>query len=136
MKFENLQSDLSRPSYRALNERNYIGTRYLLKVVDVEGEGVVMEPLEARFYCTSTGAVYCWCWVRLDGRYGTGVGRTYGWGYDKESAAFASALVDAGVVFEEGENFHAAGMDTAMDTMRRALEKELGSKVHQIYAHA
>lgn len=136
MDFTNLKADLAPARYGAMNENNYIGTRYILRVADAAGQPVLEAPMEARFYCTTSGVVYCWVWVRLQGRYGVGASRIYGWGYDKESAALWAALVDAGVEFSQEENFHAAGMDIAMSIIQTGLEAELGVKLCQLYAHA
>lgn len=136
MDFTNLKADLAPAKYGAMNEKNFTGARFLLCAVAGDGELTLRYPLEARFYCTASGVVYCWAWVRLPGGYGVGTGRVYGWGYDKESAALMSALVDAGVEFSQEENFHAAGMDTAMSIMQTGLEQELGVKLCQLYAHA
>lgn len=134
MKFTNLNAQLSHMN-RSMTERNFIGARHL---VGFDGSAI-KEPLEARFYCTNTGTVHCALWLHITDpdKWGFGTGSAPGAGYDKESAALQEACVKAGVVFESSaEHFHAAGMTTAMDILRQALEAELGYQLKEIYAYA
>lgn len=51
--------------------------------------------LDVRFY-GSGSTVYCCIWGSIKGTYFNGSGKAGGYGYDKKSAAFASALISAG----------------------------------------
>src|SRR5690606_12184309 len=53
------------------------------------------QPLDVRFY-GSGQTVYCCIWGSIKGDYFNGSGKAGGYGYDKESAAFAQALQSAG----------------------------------------
>lgn len=50
---------------------------------------------------SNASTVYCALWVHgRPNRYGTGTGTAGGWGYDKQSAAVASAIKSAGITLE------------------------------------
>jgi len=51
--------------------------------------------LDVRFYGSGT-TVYCCIWGSIKGTHFNGSGKAGGYGYDKKSAAFASALISAG----------------------------------------
>lgn len=55
------------------------------------------EIVDCRFYCTKGGTVYCCIWVHGDNGWFSASAKAGGWGYDKKSAALATALDNAGV---------------------------------------
>lgn len=67
------------------------------KVLSLDSENV-KEILDIRFYCPSS-QVYCCVWLRDDKNkiWFSGSGIAGGYGYDRESAAFANALESMGV---------------------------------------
>lgn len=119
------------PEEPTRNANNMAGnketTRRLL--ADVAVKGKVVNVLSARFYMSRTadGAspVYCSVWISpRDGSEGfSGHGRATGYGYHKESAAFAAALDSAGVSL--AENIDGVG-DRAIDDAARAIVKACG----------
>lgn len=95
----------------------------------------------ARFY-GSGPTVYCVTWFHDLHRYGyadlawsvRGYGKAGGYGYHKQSAAFAEALQRAGVSL--AENVAGVG-ETAMQDAMEALAKHLGIARHMVHkAHA
>lgn len=57
-----------------------------------------IERVDVRFYAAPRGSVvYCIVWISGNNKWGRGVGRAGGYGYDKRSAALGAALDDAGI---------------------------------------
>lgn len=81
-------------------------------------DGQFKQPLDVRFY-SSGQTVYCCVWGSIKGTYFNGSGKAGGYGYDKASAAFASALQSAGFEVEglscTGEN------ETAINIIAKEL---------------
>jgi hypothetical protein len=50
-----------------------------------------------------------WVHDQKGNRYGYGVGKTTGYGYDHESAAIMAAMMDMGIIFESKESFDGYG---------------------------
>lgn len=67
----------------------------------VASNGELTAPVEVRWWMgrsNNASTVYCSVWVRCkDGNWLSGYGTAGGYGYDKESAAFAEALSSAGI---------------------------------------
>lgn len=57
--------------------------------------GKFSEPLSVRWYWTAQ-TCYCCIWGSIDGVHFNGSGKAGGYGYDKKSASFSSALHSAG----------------------------------------
>src|SRR5574338_479645 len=64
-------------------------------LITLNGENEFTIPLEVRFYQTDAKA-YCCLWGNIGSIYFSGGGGAGGYGYDKKSAAFEDALIDAG----------------------------------------
>ena len=61
-------------------------------------EKAVLIRVDVRFYVAPRGSVvYCIVWISGEDKWGRGVGRAGGYGYDKHSAALGAALDDAGI---------------------------------------
>ena len=61
-----------------------------------------IERVDVRFYAAPRGSVvYCIVWISGNNKWGRGVGRAGGYGYDKRSAALGAALDDAGIMLSE-----------------------------------
>ena len=84
------------------NARNYGGekeTTTQLKLVVRKDERLFV-PVEARFYMgrsASASTIYCSIWINSGEIHTSGTGKAGGYGYHKESAAFAEAVKNAGV---------------------------------------
>ena len=71
------------------------------KLIDAGKKGTLKTLVDVRFYQVKNGSVvYCIVWISGGEKYGRGVGRAGGYGYDKHSAALADALSDAGVAID------------------------------------
>lgn len=99
--------------------------RMILVAFDTAGAGRFHEVVDARWYASrtdkGTGAIMCTVWIRPNRASkdysGSGVAR--GYGYEKKSAAFDSALTSAGVVLKRGDKISAA--DYGEGTVREAM---------------
>ena len=72
------------------------------KLIDAGKKGTFKTLVDVRFYQVKNGSVvYCIVWISGDNKYGRGVGRAGGYGYDKSSAALGSAISDAGITLSQ-----------------------------------
>ena len=87
-------------------------------------EKAVIERVDARFDSSPRGSVvYCIVWINGNDKWGRGVGKAGGYGYDKKSAALGAALRDAGVVLNK--NIEGVGESAELEAIR-ALGDALG----------
>lgn len=97
----------------------------------VASNGELTAPVEVRWWMgrsNNASVVYCSVWVRCkDGSWSSGYGTAGGYGYHKESAAFAEALSSAGIelVDDEGRPTYIGGagdreVDRAIEAITRA----------------
>ena len=76
-----------------IREKGLIGG---YKLITTEKANLIR--VDVRFYAAPRGSVvYCIVWVNGDSKWGRGVGRAGGYGYDKRSAALGAAIDDAGI---------------------------------------
>lgn len=90
--FDNLKENYK--AARWATDNNYYGSRLI-----VRPSGDSIEKVgDIRFYVSRTGTTtWCRMWLCLGDKRGYGTGKATGWGYDRESAAFVSALGDMGI---------------------------------------
>lgn len=85
------------------NARNYHGekeTTSKLSLVCRHETGRLFVPVAVCFYIgrsSNSSTVYCSLWVNVGKIHTSGSGRAGGWGYHKESAAFADAVKSANI---------------------------------------
>ena len=80
-----------------IREKGFIGG---YKLVTTEKANLIR--VDVRFYAAPRGSVvYCIVWISGNNKWGRGVGRAGGYGYDKRSAALGAALDDAGIMLSE-----------------------------------
>ena len=61
-----------------------------------------IERVDVRFYAAPRGTVvYCIVWISGNNKWGRGVGKAGGYGYDNRSAALGAAIDNSGVVLSE-----------------------------------
>lgn len=90
--FENIKENYKPVKWA--NDNNYYGSRLVVRPHDDKLDNVA----DIRFYVSRSGnTTYCRMWLRLGGRWGYGVGKADGYGYDRESSAFVNALEDMGI---------------------------------------
>ena len=99
------------PNRPASNGKNLSPGKETIRVTHVlaapkPGHGAAPVPIaEARFYMSRSNqanVVYCSVWLHAPGEpHGSGHGKASGYGYHKESAAFAEAIKSAGVTLSE-----------------------------------
>lgn len=89
-------------------------------------ENELRQVIDVRWYMgrsSKASVVYCSFWIRGNGRWITGYGKAGGYGYCKQSAAFADALTSAGI--ETWGHVHGAG-DSAIIKAMHDIANVLG----------
>lgn len=125
--FDNLKATL--PRSPALNGRNYGGEKEMVRAMSavVYSRGELLQPVKVRWYmgrkADGAGRVYCSVWIHGRGTECAGHGWAGGYGYDKESAAFESALGGAEVTLSE--SIGGAG-DTATRAALESIVRAMG----------
>lgn len=106
--------------------RNFRKDKHFYKAVHLVGvvDGEIQDLAEVRFYGTGkTNTAILWIHSPILGLYGSEVGKAGGWGYNREDAAFQSAVRGMGI---KGTGYH-----TPRDFFQ-ALADYLGVKVYSI----
>lgn len=91
--------------------------------------------IDARFYASVRGVIYCCVWVSRHPHYGRGVGVASGYGYHKLSAALSSALFDMGIILEGDERCSCVGEDAMRHTLTTLGELLTGEHVYIVEFH-
>jgi hypothetical protein len=125
------------------NAKNLAGDKEVVneKKLVVTYKGEILTPVDVRWYMgrsSQASTVYCSVWVHGAGVSVSGRGQAGGYGYHKESSAFASALSSAGIELygnpygyahpaEDKSRAHIGGCgDRSVDEAVLALGRALG----------